>query len=114
MSKEEGGLALRNLHQHNISLVAKQAWRLLSQPQSRWGPSPLGRLLQQLFFVTMWVRKKIGVSSPPHHIRSSNIQPFSWSMETVFVSTDQIVPRSKHSFTNSIEVIVGKGVTVEQ
>ena len=34
MSKEEGGLAFRNLHQHNISLVAKQAWRLLSRPQS--------------------------------------------------------------------------------
>ena len=30
VSKEEGGLAFRNLHQHNISLVSKQAWRLLS------------------------------------------------------------------------------------
>ena len=34
MPKEEGGLAFRVLHKHNLSLVAKQAWRLLSRPQS--------------------------------------------------------------------------------
>ena len=31
--KEEGGLAFKNVHNHNMSLVAKQAWRLLTCPQ---------------------------------------------------------------------------------
>ena len=33
-SKMQGGLAFKNLHNHNLALLAKQAWRLLSQPQS--------------------------------------------------------------------------------
>ena len=33
LPKSEGGLALKNLH-HHVSLIAKQAWHLLSRPQS--------------------------------------------------------------------------------
>ena len=34
LPKKEGGLDFKKLHLHNASLVAKQAWRLLSKPHS--------------------------------------------------------------------------------
>ena len=32
--KKKGGLAFKKLHLHNVSLIAKQTWRLLSKPHS--------------------------------------------------------------------------------
>lgn len=35
-SKSDGSLGLRDLHNFNIALFAKQGWRLISQPNSLW------------------------------------------------------------------------------
>lgn len=45
LTKAEGGLGFKNLHAHNLALVAKQGWRLLSNPTSL-----IARLYKALYF----------------------------------------------------------------
>ncbi|XP_024200533.1 uncharacterized mitochondrial protein AtMg00310-like [Rosa chinensis] len=45
LSKSEGGLGFKNLHAHYLSLLAKQGWRLLTNPNSL-----LSRLLKARYF----------------------------------------------------------------
>ena len=45
LPKSEGGLAFKNLHHHNVSLIAEQAWRLLSRPQSL-----VARIFEEKYF----------------------------------------------------------------
>ncbi|XP_062014092.1 uncharacterized protein LOC133730534 [Rosa rugosa] len=45
LSKSEGGLGFKNLHAHNLSLLAKQGWRLITNPNSL-----LSHLLKARYF----------------------------------------------------------------
>lgn len=45
--KKEGGLGFRNLHLFNLSLLAKQGWRLIQQPKSL-----VARLFKTGYFAT--------------------------------------------------------------
>lgn len=45
LTKAEGGLDFKNLHAHNLALLAKQGWRLLSNPTSL-----IARLYKALYF----------------------------------------------------------------
>ena len=56
--KMHGGLAFKNLHNHNLALVPKQAWRLLSQPQSL-----TTRIFKAKYYPTgRWIDVKIGAN----------------------------------------------------
>ncbi|CAL1393624.1 unnamed protein product [Linum trigynum] len=44
-AKEEDDLSLRSFREFNLALLAKQSWRLLTNPNSLWG-----RLLKRMYF----------------------------------------------------------------
>ena len=51
-------MAFKNLHNHNLALVAKQAWRLLSRPQS-----PIARIFEAKYYpIGRLIDVKIGAN----------------------------------------------------
>ena len=65
MPKKFGGLGFKHLHEFNLSMVAKQAWRLLINPSSL-----VARIFKAKYFpYTSFLNAKLG--SNPSYIRRS-------------------------------------------
>ncbi|BFG31061.1 hypothetical protein CerSpe_173350 [Prunus speciosa] len=42
LSKQSGGMGFRDLHEFNLALIAKQCWRLITEPDSLWAKTLKG------------------------------------------------------------------------
>lgn len=52
-SMPNGGISFRNLHDINVAMLGKQAWKLLSNPESNW-PNIQSSILPSYIYCRGW------------------------------------------------------------